>query len=103
MTYLDIARSPIQIHVQVFNLPEFAKEFLQVLFAGFFVHVCDEDDPAFNGADGDGVGRGAGFGGGSSGGCGDGFGGSGGVYVHGFGVGHGLVERTGEIDSWVGL
>ena len=48
--------------MQILNVPPFAKHLLQVFLAGFFVDVGDEDDPAFDGADGDGAGGGAGFG-----------------------------------------
>lgn len=41
--------------MQVLDLAEFAERFLQVLLASFFVHVGDQDDPAFDGANSDGA------------------------------------------------
>ena len=51
-TYLDITCSAVQIQVQVLDLSEVRKLVVQVLLTSFFVYVCDDDDPAFNGADG---------------------------------------------------
>ena len=53
--------------MQILNIAVLAKQFLEVLLAGLLVDVGDEDDPAFDGADGDGAGggvlvRGGGFG-----------------------------------------
>ncbi len=45
--------------MQVLDLAVFAEELLEVFFAGFFVDVGDDDDPAFDAADGDGAGGGA--------------------------------------------
>lgn len=53
--------------MQVLNGAVFAKHVLQVLLGGLLVDVGDDDDPAFDGADGSragGGGRVAGFGGG---------------------------------------
>ena len=58
---LDITGPAVQIHVQVLDLAVLAKQLLEVFFAGFFVHVGHEDDPAFDGAHGDGAGRGTRF------------------------------------------
>ena len=74
--------------MQVLDLAVFAKQLLQIFFAGFFVHVGDEDDPAFDGTHGDRTRCCAGFGCGGSGG--------GVVDVH-FSVGHsgrGLVREV---------
>ena len=49
--HLDVARPPIQIHVQVLDLAVVAKHLLEVLLAGFLVDVGHEDDPAFDGSD----------------------------------------------------
>lgn len=86
--------------MQVLNGAVFAKELVQVFFAGFFVHVGYEDYPAFDGADGDGAGGGEEVGGGRFG-CGGGGGGRGGVDVH-FCGGHGGVWTVGGLRSWLG-
>lgn len=86
--------------MQVFNSAVFAKELVEVFFAGFFVHVGYEDYPAFDGADGDGAGRGEEVGGGGFGGGGGG-GRGGGVDVH-FGGGHGGVRTVGGLRGWLG-
>lgn len=41
--------------MQVLDLAELAEQLLQVLLASFLVHVGDQDDPAFDGANGDGA------------------------------------------------
>ena len=51
--YLHVSSPPIKIHVQVLDFAVVTEQFLEIFFAGFFVHVGDEDNPAFDGADGD--------------------------------------------------
>lgn len=63
-THLHVTSSPIQVHVEVLDLSVFAKELLQVFLARFFVDVGDEDDPAFDGANGHSASRGTRVGGG---------------------------------------
>jgi len=38
--------------MQVLDLAVVRKFIIQILLAGLLVHVCDDDDPAFDGADG---------------------------------------------------
>jgi len=54
-TYLDVTRAPVEIQVQVLDFAVFAKEFRQILLASFLMHVCHDDDPAFDGANCDSV------------------------------------------------
>lgn len=96
-SHFDITCPSIQVHVQVLDLPEIAKEFLQILLTGFFVDVGDENDPAFDGADGDGTSGGA-----RVGGCGCDRAGGGavggvrwGIDIH-FCGGHGGVRVSGN-------
>jgi len=56
-SYLDIARPPIQVHVQILHLAKLAEQLLQILFARLVVDVGHEDDPAFDAADRDGARR----------------------------------------------
>ena len=51
--YLDVPCPPIQVHMQILDLAVFAKELLQILLAGLFMDIGDENDPAFDRADGD--------------------------------------------------
>jgi hypothetical protein len=84
--YLDVARPPVEVHVQVLDGAELAKDVLQVLLGRLLVHVGDDDDPAFDGAHGCCARVGARFTGVAvGGGLGGGLGGR--VNVH-FGVGH---------------
>jgi hypothetical protein len=59
MTYLDVTRPPVQVHVQVLDGAVLAKHVLQVLLGGLLVHVGDNDDPALDGAHGGCAGVGA--------------------------------------------
>ncbi len=54
--YLDITRPSIEIHMQVLDLAKVGKFVAHVFLGRFFVHVAHDDDPAFDGADGDGAG-----------------------------------------------
>lgn len=49
-THLDVTSSPVQVQVQVLDGAVFAEHVVHVLLARFFVHVGDDDDPAFDGA-----------------------------------------------------
>ena len=53
--------------MQIFYLSKLAKQILEVLFASFLMDIRNENDPAFNRANGDGAGGGAGFGRGGGG------------------------------------
>lgn len=52
VTYLDITSPTIQIQVQILDLPKVREQIVEILLAGFFMDIGDDDDPAFNGADG---------------------------------------------------
>tara|TARA_R110002003_G_scaffold250_6_gene17766 strand:- start:10211 stop:10579 length:369 start_codon:yes stop_codon:yes gene_type:complete len=52
LAYFDVARPPVQVHVQVLDGAKLAKHVLQVLLGRFLVHIGDNDDPAFDGAHG---------------------------------------------------
>jgi len=56
-THLDVPTPPIQIHVHILDLAVLAKDVLQILFAGFFVYVCRDYDPALDTTDCRGAGR----------------------------------------------
>jgi hypothetical protein len=49
--YLYITSAPVEVQVQIFDLTKVGEFVLQVLLAGFLVHVCHYDDPAFDGPD----------------------------------------------------
>jgi hypothetical protein len=51
-TNLHITSPPIQIQMQVLYLAVIRKLIIQILLARFLMHVRDDDDPAFDGADG---------------------------------------------------
>lgn len=61
-SYLDVTTSPVEIQMQVLNLSEVTKLVLYRLFVCFFVDICDDYDPAFDGADCCGFGVGLHFG-----------------------------------------
>lgn len=56
--YLDITRATIQIEMQILNLAKIAKLVRQILLAGLFVYVADDNDPSLNGAHRSGIGVG---------------------------------------------
>jgi hypothetical protein len=77
IAYLDITSPPIQVQMQILNCAIFAEHVLEILLGGFLVNVGDDDNPAFDGADGSCAGAGArvagleiGHGCGDSAGCG---------------------------------
>ena len=47
-TRLYVARSSVEVHVQVFDLAIFTKLVREVLFGGFFVHTGDKNNPSFD-------------------------------------------------------
>lgn len=51
-TYLHIPRPPIQIQMQIFDLTKIRKLIRDILLAGLFMHICDNDDPSLDRADG---------------------------------------------------
>jgi hypothetical protein len=51
-TDLNITRPPIQIQVQILDLAIVRKLIVQILLASLLMHIRDDDDPAFDGADG---------------------------------------------------
>jgi hypothetical protein len=53
MANLDVACPPVQVEVQVFDFAPLSKHVLDVIFAGLFVDVGDDDNPPFNAPHGD--------------------------------------------------
>ena len=51
-TNLNITSPPIQIQMQIFNLSIIRKLIIQILLACFLMDIRDDDDPAFDRADG---------------------------------------------------
>ena len=47
-TYLEEARSPVQVEVQVFNFTKVNKLFVDVVFLGLFVNSRHKQDPSLN-------------------------------------------------------
>lgn len=47
--HLDVSCSPIEVEMQVFDLAIICKFILEFFLSRFFVDVCDEHDPAFDG------------------------------------------------------
>lgn len=48
VAHLDIACTAIQIEMQVFYFTKLGKLVGDILFGCLFMHVCDQDDPAFD-------------------------------------------------------
>jgi len=47
--HLYVSSSPIEVEMQVLDLAVICKFILELLLGRFFVDVCDEHDPAFDG------------------------------------------------------
>lgn len=46
--YLDIASSPVEIEVEIFDLPKFSELVCHVLFGSLFVNISYQNNPTFH-------------------------------------------------------
>lgn len=47
--HLEVSRAPVQVQVDVFDLPKFSESVVHVLLRGLLVHPCHKQDPALHG------------------------------------------------------
>lgn len=47
-TYLDVARSAVEVHVQVLDRAKFTEHVLDILLGRFLMDIRNNDDPPLN-------------------------------------------------------